>query len=376
MQKLQMVDLHGQYLRLKSEIDQAMERCISASSFIKGEEVSKFEEELSNYLGVKHVISCGNGTDALQLALMALEIGSGDEVIIPSFNFVASAEAVAILGATPVFVDVNPMTFDIDPESIKQAINSNTKAVIAVHLFGQCCALEEIKAICDEHELKLIEDNAQAIGAKYTTKNGEIISAGTIGDIATTSFFPSKNLGAMGDGGACYTNNDLFAEKIRLFANHGQPKKYTHTAIGINSRLDGIQAAILRVKLGHLDDFILRRQAAAKNYQEKLKSFTGISLPHKREKSTHVYHQFTLCVENRKRDKLKSYLAEKQIPTMVYYPNSLHQQPVYQGYHEKRPVPVMSEKLSLRVLSLPMHTELKNEQIDYIAEQIITFLKA
>ena len=372
MPKIQMVDLLSQYLRLKAEIDEAMSRCIGNSSFIKGSEVAGFENELASYLDVNHVVSCGNGTDALELALMAIGIQPGDEVIIPAFNFVAAAEVVAHLGARPVFADVDPQTFNISAGSIENCITSKTKAVIVVHLFGQGAAMRPIKALCDKHKLKLIEDNAQAIGANYQMESGTKM-LGTIGDVATTSFFPSKNLGFMGDGGACYTNNKEIADQIRLIANHGQPKKYTHSIVGMNSRLDGIQAAILRVKLQHLDDFISRRQKAAASYREHLQGIEHITLPIIDPNSSHVFHQFTLCIENDRRDKLKEYLAKNDIPSMIYYPISLDAQPAYSHFQKNFPANPISESLSLRALSIPMHTELKNQQIEYIAGHIRKF---
>lgn len=372
MQNIQMVDLHNQYLHIATEVNQAIQNVIQKSSFINGEDVSLFAGELANFLNVKKVIPCANGTDALQIAMMALDLPQGAEIIVPTFNYVAAVEVIAFLGFKPVFVDADITNFNIDVSKIEEKITTNTKAIVAVHLFGQCADIDSIMAIVKKHNLYVIEDNAQAIGAKYMMENGEIHSAGTIGHIGTTSFFPSKNLGCMGDGGAIYTNDELLAEKMQMIANHGQKKKYTYQIVGINSRLDTIQAAILRVKLSYLNSYIEKRQEAAAYYDKSLAHVPSIKIPKRTKNSTHVFHQYTLQVENKeKREELKQYLAEKNIPSMIYYPSPLHLQNAYLHFGYKRGDFPVAERLCDTVLSLPMHTELDQAQLSYICNTIL-----
>lgn len=375
MQNIQMVDLYNQYLRLKDDIDNAINNVIKSTAFIKGKEVALFEEELSKYLNVRNVITCANGTDALMIALMALEIENDAEVIVPDFTFIATAEVVALLGYKLKFVDVDLDTFNINIESLKSAITKKTKVIIPVHLFGQCANMEEIMSIAKDNNIYVIEDCAQSLGSKYFFKNGKTTYAGTIGDIGCTSFFPSKNLGCYGDGGAIFTNNDELAEKIRMITNHGMREKYYHEIIGVNSRLDTLQAAILNVKLKHLDDFNNRRQKAAEYYYKALKDIKEIVLPERVNYSTHVFHQYTIKIINNKRDELKEFLKIKNIPSMVYYPLPLHKQKVFSNLNYKDENLPNSTKLSNIVISLPMHTELTNEQLDYICSNICEFFK-
>lgn len=367
---LQMVDLQSQYKRLKPEIDNAIFNVIESAAFIKGPQVEEFEQNLAAYLGVKHVIACANGTDALMLALMALGLKPGDEVIVPSFTFIATAETVAFLGLTPVFADVEPDTFIIDAKNLKKLISPRTKAIIPVHLFGQCANMTELLGIADKYGLDIIEDAAQCLGANFYFPCGSAKKAGTLGKIGCTSFFPSKNLGCFGDGGALFTNNDSLAEKLRLLANHGMKLRYQYESTGINSRLDTIQAAILNVKLAHLDDFNKARQQAAKFYDMALSEINDIEIPVKAKFSTHVYHQYTLKIKKGQRDALKKHIDEKSIPSMVYYPQPLHLQKVFANYAGNLPV---TESLCSQVLSLPMHTELNENQLEYICNGIKSF---
>ena len=360
-----MVDLKSQYMRLKSDIDAAIQECIDESQFIGGRQVESFEKELGEYLGVKYVISCANGTDALQLALMALDLLPGDEVIVPAFTYVATAEVIGLLGLKPVLIDVDPEYFNIDITQLEYSITKRTKAIVPVHLFGQCSDMDSIISICEKHSITIIEDNAQSIGGTYKLKS----KTGTLGDIGCTSFFPSKNLGCYGDGGAVYTDNDKLAARIRMTARHGQSKKYYHEIIGVNSRLDTIQANILRVKLRELDDFANRRQQVASYYDEHLSSVDGLQVPQRYEHSDHVFHQYTLKIKNGKRDSLKQYLSEQEIPAMIYYPFPLYQQNAFKVYHNGVRLPV-TELLCKEVLSLPIHTEMKAEQLEYICHHI------
>ncbi|HRX32409.1 MAG TPA: DegT/DnrJ/EryC1/StrS family aminotransferase, partial [Tenuifilaceae bacterium] len=362
-------------LKIKPEIDLAIQQVIDSSAFIKGAEVRLFEEELAHYLGVKHVIGCANGTDALQIALMALNLKPGDEVITPDFTFIATVEVVALLGLKPVIVDVDPQTFTIDPEKLEKAITPKTKAIIPVHLFGQCANMDEIMRIANNHNLYVIEDTAQAVGADCSMKNGKTQKAGTIGTIGTTSFFPSKNLGCYGDGGALFTNDDNLAEEIRIITNHGMKVRYHHDRIGVNSRLDTIQAAILRVKLKNLDVYNAARVSAANHYDELLKNHANITIPYRAEWSTHIFHQYTLLVNNVNREMLIKHLADKGVPAMVYYPIPLHKQKAFEGFKEVNAGHdfSVSEKLSQTVMSLPMHTELQKETIKYIADSLLSF---
>jgi dTDP-4-amino-4,6-dideoxygalactose transaminase len=378
MNKIQMVDLNGQYLKIKTEVDSAIAEVIENSSFIKGPSVKSFEKNLAEYLSVKHVISCGNGTDALQLALMALGLKEGDEVITTNFTFAATVEVIGLLKLTPVLIDVNSNDFNMDIAALEQAISSKTKAIIPVHLFGSCANMEAILKIAKAKGLKVVEDNAQALGADYRFSSGEIFKSGTIGDIGTTSFFPSKNLGAYGDGGALYTNDDLLAKKIRSLANHGMETRYYYDKIGINSRLDSIQAAILDVKLTYLDNYAKSRRQAATHYNQALASCEFVITPlfdDQKDFNSHVFHQYTIRVTNGKRDALKSYLAEEDVPTAIYYPLGLDKQKAYSDIiGNSRSCPV-SEKLTKEVLSLPMHTELSKDQLDYISKKILEFFK-
>ncbi len=328
-----MVDLVSQYERIQNEVDEAVLNVIRSSMFIGGPEVKSFQEELETYLGVKHVIPCANGTDALQIAMMALGLEPGDEVITPTFTYIATAEVIGLLRLTPVLVDVDPDTFCIDIEQMEQAITPNTKAIVPVHLYGQCANMEAIMAIADKHDIAVIEDTAQAIGADYTFSNGRTAKAGTIGTFGTTSFFPSKNLGCYGDGGAIFTNDDKLAELTKMIAAHGQSAQYIHDVIGCNSRLDAIQAAVLRIKLKHLDDYAARRLAVADKYDAAFASTDRIKTPGRNPNSTHVFHQYTLVLNGVDRDALRSYLAEHGIPAMIYYPIPLHGQKAFENAH-------------------------------------------
>ncbi len=364
-----MVDLQGQYQALKPEIDAAIADVLNSSMFIGGSKVKEFCSQLGEYLGAKHVIPCGNGTDALQIALMALDLNPGDEIISTPFTFVATIEVMALLHLKPVFVDIDPNTFNIDENKLEDAITNKTKAIIPVHLFGQSANMEGILQIAQKHNLTIIEDNAQAIGADYHFKNGQSQKAGTIGDIGTTSFFPSKNLGAYGDGGAVFTNNDDLAQQMKSIANHGMEKRYYYDKVGINSRLDAMQAAILGVKLKYLDQFCTARQKAAKVYDELLADLPNVKIPYKAPYSSHVYHQYTLKVEQG-RDALRSKLSESKIACAVYYPVSLHEQKAYHFLGYKKGDFPISELMSQQVISLPMHTELNPEIQSTIVDQI------
>lgn len=376
---MQMVDLKGQYMKIKKEVDTAIQEVIDNAAFINGPAVKAFTQNLSNYMGGCHVIPCGNGTDALQIALMALGLRPGDEVIVPAFTYVASAEVIGLLGLTPVMVDVDYDTFNVTIKNIKEGLSDKTKAIIPVHLFGQSCDMEPISEFAKEHNLYVIEDNAQAIGAEYTFADGHKEKTGTMGTIGCTSFFPSKNLGCYGDGGAIFCKDNMLAERIRMIANHGQQVKYHHSVIGCNSRLDSIQAAVLNVKLKHLDEYNRVRAKAAHYYSERLKILDPkedyLVTPKEQEKSTHVYHQYTLKIKNGKRDALKQHLAESGIPSMIYYPLPLQEQEAFKGIAraggELRTAKVLAES----VLSLPMHTELSQEMQDWVIDGIRTFIK-
>lgn len=370
MQTIHMCDTYGQYLTMKAEIDAAMQEVIRSTQFIKSGKVLEFEKNLSSYLST-HVIACANGTDALQIAYMALGLQPGDEVITVPFTFIATVETLALMGLKPVFTDVLPDTFNIDTKQIEKLITTKTKAIVPVHLFGQCANMEEIMAIAKKHNLFVIEDAAQAIGAEYIFSDGTRKHAGTVGHIGCTSFFPSKNLGAFGDGGAIYATDDELAKTIRSIANHGMKAKYQYERIGVNSRLDSIQAAILDVKLKYFDKHIKARQQAAAYYDEHLKDIKGIELPARVSYSTHAFHQYTIKTE--KRNELQAFLQQKGIPSMIYYPGAHHLQEAYQylGY-KKGDFPV-SEQLAETVLSLPMHTEMTEEQLEYITDNIRSF---
>ncbi|WP_340111722.1 DegT/DnrJ/EryC1/StrS family aminotransferase [Maribellus mangrovi] len=365
-----MSDLYGQYLTMKEEIDTAIQEVIRSARFVKSGKVNDFEASLADYLKT-NVVSCGNGTDALQIALMALDLQPGDEVITTPFTFVSTVEAAVLMGLKPVFVDVDPETFNMDVSRVKQVVTPKTKVILPVHLFGQCANMEEVTGLAKEHNLFVIEDACQALGTDYFFQDGSLKKAGTIGNIGCNSFFPSKTLGAFGDGGAVFTDNKELAAKVRSIANHGMKAKYEYERIGVNSRLDSIQAAILKVKLKYLDKHIEARQNAAAYYDAHLKGIGDLKIPARVNYSTHTFHQYT--VQTEKRDELQEFLKSKDIPSVVYYPKSLHLQEAYQhlGYREGD-FPV-SEKLSQTVLSLPMHTELEEEQLEYIVRNIKEF---
>lgn len=367
-----MVDLISQYNHIKEEVDQAVLDVITSSAYINGPEVKNFQQELENYLKAKHVIPCANGTDALQIAMMALGLKPGDEVITATFTYVATAEVIALLQLTPVLVDVDPDTFQIDPEQVKAAITPKTKAIVPVHLFGQCAPMNEIMEIAKAHNLYVVEDTAQAIGADYTFSNGTSAKAGTIGDIGATSFFPSKNLGCFGDGGAIFTNNDDLAKKIRMVANHGQSVRYYHDEVGVNSRLDSIQAAILRKKLPHLDQYNARRRKAAEFYNHAFADHPKLKTPVIAQGSTHVFHQYTLQLEG-DRQAMIDHLNSKNIPAMIYYPVALHMQKAYQDDRYKEGHFPITEQLVHTVFSLPMHSELEEDQLTYITNSVLEF---
>ena len=375
--KIQMVDLKGQYMKIKPEVDAAIQNVIDNTAFINGPIVKEFAQNLSDYMGGCHVITCANGTDALQIALMALDLKPGDEVIVPAFTYVASAEVIGLLGLTPVMVDVDYDTFNVTVENCKKALSDKTKAIIPVHLFGQSCDMEPILNFAKEHNLYVIEDNAQAIGAEYTFSDGHKEKTGTMGTIGCTSFFPSKNLGCYGDGGAIFCKDDELAEKLRMIANHGQKVKYHHSVIGCNSRLDSIQAAILNVKLKHLDEYGQARNAAASYYTEKLKAFDPeekyFLTPKELKKSTHVYHQYTLKIKNGKRDELKQFLADAGIPSMIYYPLPLQEQEAFMPITRAAENLSISKDIAYSVLSLPVHTEMTTDIQDLIIESLKKF---
>lgn len=371
--KIKMVDLHQQYLNIKADVDAAIQSVLDSTAFIQGPQVSKFATELANYTGAKAVIPCANGTDALQIAMMALDLKPGDEVILPVHTYVATAEVIALLGLTPVFAEVYADTFNLDVSQVEGKITSRTKAIVPVHLYGQCVDMEPLLAIASKHHLYVIEDAAQAIGAGYTFADGTKKKAGTMGTIGTTSFFPSKNLGCYGDGGAIFTNDLALAEKLKMIANHGQKKKYHHDVIGINSRLDTMQAAILSVKLPYLDSYCRSRNDVAEYYDQQLAKVSEIVVPKRSPNSTHVFHQYTIKVPAGKRDALKAYLEDNGIPTMIYYPVPLHLQIAYrkEGFGEGS-FP-LTENLSRTVISLPIHTEMKREELEYVCETIKKF---
>lgn len=369
-----MVDLKGQYLKIKDEVDAGIQNVIDNTAFINGPIVKEFAEHLSQYMGGCFVTPCANGTDALQIALMALELKPGDEVIVPAFTYVASAEVIGLLGLTPVMVDVDYETFNVTVDNIKKALSPKTKAVIPVHLFGQSCDMEPILAFAKEHNLYVVEDNAQAIGAEYTFSDGHKEKTGTMGTIGCTSFFPSKNLGCYGDGGAIFTKDEKLEERIHMIANHGQRVKYHHSVIGCNSRLDSIQAAILDVKLKHLDEYGKARYEAASYYTAKLKEFDPeekfFITPKELEKSTHVYHQYTLKIKNNKRDELKASLAEQGIPSMIYYPLPLQEQEAFKPITRAAECLEKSKECAYSVLSLPIHTEMTEDIQDVIIKSV------
>lgn len=369
-----MVDLKSQYQKIKPEVDAAIQNVIDATSFINGPNVKEFSSELADFLNVAHVIPCANGTDALQIALMSLGLKPGDEVIVPCFTYVATVEVIALLQLKPVFAEVDPETFNITANDIENAITSRTKAVVPVHLYGQCADMEPILRVAKKYNLYIIEDTAQAIGAEYTFADGTMKKAGTIGDIGCTSFFPSKNLGCYGDGGALYTNNETLAKSIQMIANHGQVKKYYHQVVGCNSRLDTIQAAILQVKLKELDNYAKARNKVAEEYDRAFKALNWLTIPARNKNSTHVFNQYTIKLkEATDREKLKSHLLDSEIPSMVYYPVALHLQEAFKTPEFGAGDFPVSEDLCMRVLSLPIHTEMKEEQLRSIISAVVSF---
>ncbi|TWP28810.1 DegT/DnrJ/EryC1/StrS family aminotransferase [Apibacter muscae] len=373
MKKIQMVDLISQYKCIEAEIQKGFDQVLNTASFINGQQVTQFANNLENYLQVKNVIPCANGTDALQIALMALDLKPGDEVITADFTFAATVEVINLLNLKSVLVDVDYNTFTIHPEAIKKAITPKTKAIIPVHLFGQCANMEEILKIAQEHNLYIIEDNAQAIGADYIFSDGTTKKSGTIGTIGTTSFFPSKNLGCYGDGGAIYTNDENLAHKIRGIVNHGMYKRYYHDEIGVNSRLDTLQAVVLNAKLPHLDEYNKKRMNAADYYDKEFANHPNLQVPTRAEYSTHVFHQYTLKIVNSNRDELQKYLLEKEIPAMIYYPVPLRKQKAYFSDDYKDQDFIITDQLINQVISLPMHSELEDEQLKYISDNILMY---
>lgn len=384
MKKIQMVDLKGQYSKIKAEVDSSVLEVLDSTAYINGPKVHEFQKNLENYLGVKHVIPCANGTDALQIAMMGLDLKPGDEVITADFTFAATVEVIALLQLTPVLVDVDPVSFNIDVDAIKKAITPKTKAIVPVHLFGMCANMEAIMEIAKEHNLYVIEDNAQAIGSTYTYSDGKTAKAGTIGHVASTSFFPSKNLGCYGDGGAIFTNDDDLAHTIRGIVNHGMYERYHHDVVGVNSRLDSIQAAILDIKLKRLDTYNQERRKAARAYNDAFKGVDNIIIPTGKTAcqgicdtcDCHVFHQYTLRILNSDRDALVKHLNEQGIPCGVYYPIPLHLQKAYQDSRYNEADFPVTNQLVKEVISLPMHTELDDEQIEFITSTVINFVNS
>ena len=374
MKKIQMVDLISQYQKIKPAIDSAIMNVIENAQFINGPEVSSFQSELESYLGVKHVIPCANGTDALQIALMALDLKPGDEIITPSFTYIATTEVMALLGLKPVFVEVDKDTFCIDPTVIEEAITSKTKAIVPVHLYGQAANMDAINKIAKKHNLFVIEDNAQAIGSDYYHEDGTVSKTGTISDIGCTSFFPSKNLGCYGDGGAICTNNDALAAKMRMIANHGQSQRYYHDIVGCNSRLDSIQAAVLRIKLRELDSYIIARRKVADHYDAFFSVFSQINTPVRGKESNHVFHQYTLKLEGLDRDALNVFLATKDVPSMIYYPVPAHRQKMFSAFGSENTVLPITDWLTERVISLPIHTEMEADQLNLICSSVAEYI--
>ena len=374
MRPIQMVDTKTQYLKIKQEVDDAVLQVMESSAFINGPAVSSFSKSLASYLDVKHVIPCANGTDALQIAMMALDLQPGDEVITPSFTYIATTEVISLLRLKPVFVEVDRRTFCMDPASLRSAITPRTKAIVPVHLYGQAAPMEEILAIAREFNLYVIEDNAQAIGGRYLFSDGTQQMTGTMGHIGCTSFYPSKNLGAFGDGGAIFTNDDALASRINMIANHGQSKRYYHDVVGCNSRLDAVQAAILSIKLKHLDAYNLARQTAADFYDQAFADVASLTTPYRAPYSKHVFHQYTLLLEGKSRDQLVAYLNERKIPSMIYYPVPGHRQKMFGLSGNLLPVLPVTDWLTERVVSLPIHTELDQEQLSAITKAVLDFV--
>ena len=373
MRPLQMVDLKQQYKKIKSEIDSAVLGVIESTAFIQGPQVHSFAKALAAYHGSKHAITCANGTDALQIAMMALGLQPGDEVITPSFTYIATVEVVALLKLKPVFVDVDPKTFCIDPVALQKAITPKTKAIVPVHLYGHAANMEEILKIAAANNLPVIEDNAQAIGCDYTFSDGTVKKTGSMATIGTTSFFPSKNLGCYGDGGAMVTNDDALAEKLKMIANHGQKVRYYHEMVGCNSRLDTIQAAVLEIKLKHLDEYVNARRAVADFYDNAFAGHAGITVPYRAAYSRHAFHQYTLILEGLDRDGLHDYLAARNIPSMIYYPVPAHRQKMFENFNSSATDLPITDWLTERVISLPMHTELDEEQLNFITSTVLEF---
>lgn len=374
MRKIQMVDLKAQYAKIKKEVDSAIQEVIDNTAFINGKAVTDFTANLTAYMGAKHLIPCANGTDALQIAMMALDLQPGDEVITPSFTYVATTEVIALLRLQPVFVEVDPKSFCVDVKAIEKAITPKTKAIVPVHMFGQVADMEAIMELAKRHNLYVIEDTAQAIGADYTFSNGSTQKAGTIGTIGTTSFFPSKNLGCYGDGGAIFTNDDALATRLKMIANHGQSKRYYHDIVGCNSRLDSIQAAVLNCKLPHLDDYAAARRKAADYYDKAFANHPKIKTPYRSPFCNHVFHQYTLVLEGVDRNGLNSFLAENGIPSMIYYPVPAHRQKMFDAFGGAAFDLTITDWLTERVISLPMHTELDDQQLSLIANKVLEFI--
>jgi len=374
MRPIQMVDLKGQYAKIREKVDGAIREVIESTAFINGKAVTDFAKNLSSYLGISQVIPCANGTDALQIALMGLDLKPGDEVITPSFTFIATTEVVALLGLKPLFADVDPATFCLDPASVEKQITGKTKAIVPVHLYGQSAPMKEILDIASKHGLKVIEDNAQAIGSDYIFPNGRKCKTGTLGHAGTTSFFPSKNLGAYGDAGALFTSDNELAERFRMIANHGQSKRYYHDLVGCNSRLDTLQADILNVKLDLLDDYIDARRGAADHYDRAFKGHPKIKTPYRAPYTRHVFHQYTLVIETADRNRLNEYLATKNIPSMIYYPVPAHRQKMFASFQSAAQKLEVTDWLTERVISLPMHTELDEEQLNFISNAVLEYL--
>ena len=371
---IQMVDLKAQYEAMQEEVDAAILDVVRSGAFINGPAVKTFQANLEEYLGANHVIPCGNGTDALQIALMALGLAPGDEVIVPAFTYVASAEVIALLRLSPVMVDVDPRTFNVRAEDIEGAITERTKAIIPVHLYGQSCDMEPIIDLAKKHNLAIVEDNAQAIGAKYTFSNGKVKRTGTLGDIGCTSFYPSKNLGAYGDGGAMNTDSDELSRQLRMVANHGQRRRYYHDVVGCNSRLDSIQAAVLNCKLKRLDGYSERRGRAADYYDEHLRGLEGLLTPKREASSTHVFHQYTLRIDGGRRDALQEHLKQAGIPSMVYYPMALYDQSAFKGTVANNIDFLPNTDLLVKeVISLPMHSEMQEEVLEHIVSTVRSF---
>jgi dTDP-4-amino-4,6-dideoxygalactose transaminase len=371
---IQMVDLKGQYKKIKKQVNAEIAKVLDTATFINGPVVKEFQQDFEQYLGVKHVIPCANGTDSLQIAMMALGLKPGDEVIVPTFTYVATAEVIALLGLVPVMTDVDANTYNITAKIIEKHITPKTKAIVPVHLFGQSADMEAIMEVANKHKLYVIEDNAQAIGSDYTFADGSTKKTGTIGHIGSTSFFPSKNLGCYGDGGALMTNDDALAAKMRMIANHGQPAKYIHDVVGCNSRLDSMQAAVLKVKLAQLDKYAKARQRVAGAYDKAFKNVDGITIPKRQRNSTHVFHQYTLRVKDGKRDELQKYLETKGIPSMIYYPIPLYKQNAFAKYWNGKELPI-TETLCAQVISLPIHTEMDKATLAFIIENVLAFFK-